>query len=103
MSVPNRRVATHVAVPRQQPPPAVPAATASQAPCRKRKRDNSPFIADKYRRTDYMMCAICEATFNWSLPWGRDNIYARQCRTCADQLERREKFDEFGGYGRRLF
>lgn len=88
--------------PTAQPAPTSRAALSTSQPSRKRKRESDASFVDPCKRQD-RGCAMCGAKFLTHLPWSRDNIYSRQCRTCADQLERRENFDEFDFFGRRLF
>lgn len=82
----------------EKPTTAQPAAVVS----RKRKHSDTLGSMGILNR-ESRKCAVCETTFFTTLPWDRDNIYSRQCRSCADQLERRVNFDEYDAFGRRMF
>lgn len=85
-----------------QPAAALAAAPTPRAPTLKRKRTSTDSF-EHWSGREKRQCTICTATFTSDRPFSRNDIYTRQCRTCADQLERVINFDEHDEYGRRLF
>lgn len=68
------------------------AASTHLPPSRKRKRAQTTDSSQQSGR-ETRNCTICEGKFTPDSRWSRDDIYTRQYRTCADQLERRINFD----------
>lgn len=73
-----------------------------QPPSLKRKRAEKDSFSENLPQWP-RKCTIWIAPIYSIYELERDDIYERQCRTCADQLERRINYDKYDAYGRRLF